>query len=76
MPDPLLLTAAAVAQALGISVRTLRTWDSGGRIPAPRRIGRATRWDAAELREWVAAGCPPRREWLALRDVDRGPPKK
>lgn len=69
MSDPMLLTAAQTAQALGVSVRTLRAWDSAGRIPAPVRIGRSTRWDAADLREWVAAGCPGRREWLALRDT-------
>lgn len=65
---PLLLDAQAAAAALAISIRTLRAWDSSGRLPAPRRIGRMTRWDAAELRAWVAAGCPRREEWVALRD--------
>lgn len=69
MNDPLLLDATATAEALAISVRTLRAWDSGGRIPAPRRIGRATRWDSAELRAWIAAGCPSRREWRAMTEA-------
>lgn len=69
MTDPLLLSAAQTAQALGVSVRTVRAWDSGGRIPSPRRIGRATRWDAAELRDWIAAGCPEWRKWIALRSA-------
>lgn len=64
---PLLLRSAEAAAALGISVRTLRTWDSGGRIPAPRRIGRATRWDAAELEAWCRAGCPRRLAWQTMR---------
>lgn len=65
-PVPLLLDARETAAALRISVRTLRAWDSAGRVPAPRRIGRATRWDAAELSRWVAAGCPRRAEWVAM----------
>ncbi len=60
---PLLATARTAAAMCGISVRTWRTWDAAGRIPQPVRIGRLTRWRVDELRAWVEAGCPRRREW-------------
>jgi len=63
----LLLTAAEAAALCGISTRSWWTWDALGRIPAPVRIGRSVRWPAAELSAWVAAGCPRRAEWVALR---------
>jgi predicted DNA-binding transcriptional regulator AlpA len=41
---------------------------SAGRCPAPLRLSRGcVRWRAGELAEWVAAGCPPRREFEARR---------
>ena len=60
---PLLLDAAAVGQALGVSVRTIRRLDLQGRLPRPVRIGRAVRWRRTELVAWVIRGCPPRLEW-------------
>jgi predicted DNA-binding transcriptional regulator AlpA len=59
----LLLTARQAASACGRSLRAWRSWDSGGRIPRPVRIGRSTLWRADELHEWVAAGCPRREQW-------------
>jgi hypothetical protein len=38
---------------------------AGGLIPAPRHIGRSTRWSRRELVDWIDAGCPPRSEWQA-----------
>lgn len=66
---PLLLSAQATADMLGVSLRTLRAMDASGRIPAPRRLGRMTRWSADELRDWVDAGCPDRRTWLDMRQA-------
>jgi len=65
--SPLLLTARQAAETCGKSLRTWRTWDAAGWIPRPVRIGRSTLWRADELREWVAAGCPRRAEWEAMR---------
>jgi len=65
--EPLLLTAKQSAAICGKSLRTWRTWDSAGWIPQPVRIGRSTLWRANELREWVVAGCPRRKEWEARR---------
>lgn len=66
-PGPLLLTGQQAALLCGKSLRTWRTWDAAGWIPRPVRIGRSTLWRAEELRQWVAAGCPPRTEWEARR---------
>jgi predicted DNA-binding transcriptional regulator AlpA len=64
-PPPLLVTARQAAAMCGKSLRTWRTWDAGGWIPRPVRIGRSTLWRADELRRWVAAGCARRAEWEA-----------
>jgi predicted DNA-binding transcriptional regulator AlpA len=66
--EPELLTADQAAAMLSIHVSTLYKLKSGGRLPEPVRLSRGiVRWRAQELREWVAAGCPGRREWEARR---------
>ena len=62
---PLLVSTKQAAAMCGKSLRTWRTWDSAGWIPQPVRIGRSTLWRLDELREWVEAGCPRRKEWEA-----------
>ena len=64
----LLLSAAQAAARCCITLRTWRTWDSGGQIPRPVRIGRSIFWRADELRAWIDAGCPRRQDWDVLRD--------
>ena len=64
-PTPLLVTAKQAAAMCGRSIRTWRSWDAGGRIPKPVRIGRATFWRVTELETWVASGCPSRQKWEA-----------
>ncbi|MFQ5732841.1 MAG: helix-turn-helix transcriptional regulator [Planctomycetaceae bacterium] len=63
----LLLTAEQVAQALGVSLRFVRTCDSTGRLPRGIKLGRSKRWRADELRRWCDAGCPPRDHWEHLQ---------
>jgi prophage regulatory protein len=64
--EPLLLAAAEAARLCGISEATWYRMASGGRTPAPVRLSRGcVRWRLDELREWIAAGCPERREWEA-----------
>ena len=63
----LLLSAEQSAKLCGTSLRTWRSYSSGGRIPQPVRIGRRTLWRHEELCNWVAAGCPCREEWEARR---------
>lgn len=60
---PRLLTAADLANILRTSVRSVRRWDSAGRLPAPVRIGSAVRWRTAEIEAWLASGAPRRDVW-------------
>lgn len=43
----------AVAQYLGITTRTLRTWIGSGKIPAPISIGRRRLWVTSILDAWL-----------------------
>jgi len=64
--DPLLLSAKDAAAMLGVGLRTFRAMDASGRLPAPVRLSPGcVRWRLSELRDWVAAGGPPRAEWAA-----------
>ena len=50
--EPMLLTARQAARVLTISARTLWSLTKDGQIPAVR-IGRAVRYDPADLRRWI-----------------------
>ncbi len=47
------ITAAELARALCVCVKTVRRWSSDGRMPAPLKFGRLRRWTVAELRGWL-----------------------
>jgi len=53
-----LLTAAESAEMAGVAKRSWWRYVSGGRAPAPVRLGGAVRWRRSELAEWIASGCP------------------
>lgn len=71
LPDaeklPLVVDARRLAALLSAGVRTVRTWDSAGRLPAPVRIGGRVVWRTEEIRAWLEAGAPDRSTWEALR---------
>jgi prophage regulatory protein len=58
LSEPLMLTAAQLARMLQVSTRTLWRMCSGGRLPNPLRIGGTVRWSLAEIKNWIAGGCP------------------
>jgi len=64
---PLLVDARRLAVLLSAGVRTLRTWDAAGRLPAPLRIGGRVVWRLDEIRDWLDAGAPDRDEWVLIR---------
>jgi predicted DNA-binding transcriptional regulator AlpA len=67
----LLLTADQAATLCGLSPATWYRMSSAGRCPGPLRLSRGcVRWRAEELRDWIAAGCPGRREWQARRAAE------
>jgi predicted DNA-binding transcriptional regulator AlpA len=65
--SPLVVDARRLAQLLCVGLRTLRTWDAGGRLPAPVRIGGRVLWRLDEIRAWLDAGAPCREDWDAIR---------
>jgi prophage regulatory protein len=68
---PLVADAAALAILLTLSVRTIRTLDAAGKIPAPIRLGGRVVWLLDEIRAWLAAGAPDRKTWQARREAAR-----
>lgn len=54
-----LLDVKAVAEACGLSVRSVWRMADAGKMPRPVAIGRARRWRADELDAWVQGGCKP-----------------
>lgn len=65
---PILVDARTAAALLGVGLRTLRTMDAAGKLPAPVRLSAGcVRWRLAELRDWTEADCPDRARWAAIR---------
>ncbi|MCC7291373.1 MAG: helix-turn-helix domain-containing protein [Phycisphaerales bacterium] len=67
-----LLTVRDVAGVLRISSRQVQKLRASGRIPAPVKLARSTRWRADEIQAWVQAGCPAADEWTARKGAPRG----
>jgi predicted DNA-binding transcriptional regulator AlpA len=63
----LVVDARRLAKLLCSGLRTVRTWDAAGKIPAPIRIGGRVVWRVAEIRAWLDAGAPDRETWAAMR---------
>jgi hypothetical protein len=56
------------AELLGVAIATFDRWDSSGVLgPVGIKRGNIKLWLLSELREWAAAGMPPRKEWLGRR---------
>lgn len=64
--EPLLVPGRQAAALCGRSVRTWRSWHAAGLVPSPLHLGRSVLWRRDELRAWIAAGCPPRKEWSEM----------
>ncbi len=60
---PLLVDADALATLLCISPRQVSRLNSAGKLPPSITLGRCRRWRVDEVREWLAAGGPPRSRW-------------
>jgi prophage regulatory protein len=64
---PLVADAKSLAGLLAVGLRTVRTWDAAGKLPAPVRIGGRVVWRLDEVRAWLDAGAPDRETWAAIR---------
>ena len=70
---PLAVDARQLGRMLGLSVRTLRVMDAGGKLPRPVRLnGHSVRWVVSEIESWLAAGAPDRQTWEALCANEKG----
>jgi len=65
--EPLLLSARDLAVLLRLGLRTIRSMDAAGKLPAPVRVGGSVRWQLDELRAWLDAGAPDRETWARIR---------
>jgi predicted DNA-binding transcriptional regulator AlpA len=67
-PPFVLVGPSALAKMLNVKRTKVYQMDAAGQIPARRRLGgRCPRWCVDEIRQWAAAGCPPRDEWERLK---------
>ena len=67
---PLVADARLLTKLLRVGIRTVRTWDTAGKLPKPIRIGGRVVWNLKGkwgLRAWLAAGAPHRDEWEARK---------
>jgi excisionase family DNA binding protein len=53
-----LLTAKQVAERLCVHPRQVYRLKDAGKIPAPIKLGGATRWISSVLDDWFLNGCP------------------
>lgn len=65
--SPLVVDARRLAKLLSAGIRTVRTWDAAGKLPAPIRISGRVLWRVDEIRAWLAAGAPDRATWEARK---------
>lgn len=66
--EPLLISVEHACQLIGVGKTLFYSMASSGALgPQPIRFGRRTVYRYDELTSWVAAGCPHRRQWLAMR---------
>ena len=64
---PLAVGAAGLAKLLGISRRSVLTYDAAGLIPRPFKLGGRTLWNVSEVKRWLDAGSPIRDEWESIK---------
>jgi predicted DNA-binding transcriptional regulator AlpA len=71
-PAPALITAAALARLLGVSLATLERMKARAELPDPIVLSaKCHRGREGEVRAWIDGGCPPRKEWETRRGVGR-----
>ena len=67
MTDSALMNARAAAAYCSRSVATWWRLHASAKIPNAIKLGGGTFWNRQELAAWVAAGCPDRESWDAIR---------
>ncbi len=62
------VSAEQASWLINVSPRQWWRLDSAGKIPAGVIVGETKKWRTEELESWLSAGCPPRSEWVAIRE--------
>ena len=57
-PGRHLIAAEAVGSRIGCSERTVYRLADAGAMPWGVKVGGLRRWDAQQIDEWIANGCP------------------
>ncbi len=65
--ESILIDAREAAALCGMSKSTWHKLVASGKAPRPVKLGVISRWRRSELEEWIAADCPPRQKWDAMR---------
>ena len=60
--------ARDAAKLCGIGRTSWLSLAASGKTPAPVRLGRRVLWRRDELKDWIAAGCPARQKWEAIKN--------
>ena len=64
---PLVADAKRLSKLLDCGIRTVRTLDAAGKLPAPIRVGGRVLWRVSEIRDWLNVGAPCREIWERLK---------
>jgi predicted DNA-binding transcriptional regulator AlpA len=67
---PVLIADCELAAMLAVSRSHVHRLRAAGRLPAPIKLGRVTRWVRGEITEWLAAGAPSRELWEARKAME------
>jgi predicted DNA-binding transcriptional regulator AlpA len=62
-----LLSMKDLAVILQVSVATVERMRAAGKLPESLACGGQVRWQASEIRDWIAAGMPSGQHWRAIR---------
>ena len=73
--DCRLVDTRELAALWRVHPRTIKQLKAAGKLPAPIKIGPQTlRWRAAEIHDWLVAGCPDPADWrwkpIRLQQLD------
>ena len=71
LPDALLIPDTVAAALAGIGRATWHRLRAAGKVPPCVKLGRACRWNRAEIEGWIVAGCPDAATWQAMRKSGR-----
>jgi predicted DNA-binding transcriptional regulator AlpA len=63
------------ARLAGVSRATWWRLHAAAKTPAAIKLGRKVLWNRAEVESWIAAKCPDRKLWEAIRDQSRRYPR-